>query len=297
MAYPGHIRRGTGCGKCANRGVEMYLEWLSENRPDLTMVGDYSTKDTPTLHRCSQGHEWMAYPGHIKKGHGCDTCNRDSKGHLPAGYWTLERCMEDAQKYPTRMGWKRGSGGAYGVARTKGWLEQCTAHMEKLCRDPWTDEELITDAQKYPTRVDWQRESGSAYVTSAKRGTQFHERACAHMEPASWSDYDAVYVYEIGDALGWTGLHKTGLTSWKLGDERIKNTNRANGTDYRIVALIRTTKGDAPKIEKAILDSGEPFTDLPDTFVDGRTEVRRFGPRAIETINQLAIMSGYKEAA
>ena len=53
---------------------------------------------------------------------------RDTK---PFGYWTKERCLEEASKYKLKTEWRRCSGSSYYAAKQKGWLEECTAHMKK----------------------------------------------------------------------------------------------------------------------------------------------------------------------
>ena len=40
----------------------------------------------------------------------------------PRGYWTEERCYEEAMKYISRTDFSTGSRGAYNVARRNGWL-------------------------------------------------------------------------------------------------------------------------------------------------------------------------------
>ena len=39
------------------------------------------------------------------------------------GYWTYETCMEESRKYNTRSEFKKGSKGAYNVARENGWID------------------------------------------------------------------------------------------------------------------------------------------------------------------------------
>ena len=49
----------------------------------------------------------------------------------PNGYWTKERCMEEAKKYKTRSEWSEKSSTSYASARRNGWLKECTAHIKK----------------------------------------------------------------------------------------------------------------------------------------------------------------------
>ena len=49
----------------------------------------------------------------------------------PKGYWTLERCKEEALRYESRVEFMRGSGSAYNVVLRNKWLEEVCSHMEK----------------------------------------------------------------------------------------------------------------------------------------------------------------------
>ena len=56
-------------------------------------------------------------------------------GHMielkkPKGYWTLERCKEDALCYSTRVEWRIASNAA-AYAYNNGWLEECCKHMKR----------------------------------------------------------------------------------------------------------------------------------------------------------------------
>ena len=49
---------------------------------------------------------------------------RKNKGH-----WTKEKCKEEALKYKTRAEFKKGSGGAYNVAKNNCWLDELCEKM------------------------------------------------------------------------------------------------------------------------------------------------------------------------
>ena len=52
--------------------------------------------------------------------------------HKPNGYWTKEKCMEDALSYKTRFEWRKKSYSSYTIAGKNGWKEECCKHMIKL---------------------------------------------------------------------------------------------------------------------------------------------------------------------
>lgn len=47
----------------------------------------------------------------------------------PAGYWTREKCIEDARKYKTRTEWARNSSAAYTISKRIGCFDECVSHM------------------------------------------------------------------------------------------------------------------------------------------------------------------------
>ena len=49
---------------------------------------------------------------------------------LLRGYWTKERCDEDALKYNSRSEWNKNNSSAYSAAHKNGWLDECCKHME-----------------------------------------------------------------------------------------------------------------------------------------------------------------------
>jgi hypothetical protein len=48
----------------------------------------------------------------------------------PDGYWTLERCKEEARKYKTKAEWRLTHRGSFSKANKEKWLGQCCEHME-----------------------------------------------------------------------------------------------------------------------------------------------------------------------
>ena len=97
------------------------------------------------------------------------------------GFWTKEKCGEDALKYKSKSEWKANSSHAYAKSRDNGWLKELTAHMILLKKPSgyWTKERIIEDAKKYNKLSDWQECSGSAHTLACKNG--WLEEASEHM--------------------------------------------------------------------------------------------------------------------
>lgn len=49
----------------------------------------------------------------------------------PDGYWTLEKCKQQALKYKTKVEWRLTDRASFSHANKQGWLEQCCSHMDK----------------------------------------------------------------------------------------------------------------------------------------------------------------------
>ena len=67
----------------------------------------------------------------------------------PHGYWTKERCQEEALRYNTKSEFIRESVGAYTSSLKKGWLEEVCAHMIKLHKPDgyWTKDICSEEAK------------------------------------------------------------------------------------------------------------------------------------------------------
>lgn len=99
----------------------------------------------------------------------------------PNGYWTLERCLEEALKYKTRKEWEKKNASSYTIARKKGWLDQSCSHMREVKKAPnhWTLERCQEEALKYTTRYEWTSEHTASYSRAHKNG--WLDQCCSHM--------------------------------------------------------------------------------------------------------------------
>ena len=100
----------------------------------------------------------------------------------PIGYWTKERCLEDALKYKTRAEWQRTPKSSYSASFRRGWVNECCIHMKSF-RNPkgyWTKERCVKDAKKYKTRIEWRKKSGKCYSSAHRR--VWVDECCSHMK-------------------------------------------------------------------------------------------------------------------
>lgn len=70
-----------------------------------------------------------AYSAALRKGWLDECCSHMKVLKKQNGYWNFIRCKKDALNYKTKTEWHKAPKSGYGVALTKGWLEQCCNHM------------------------------------------------------------------------------------------------------------------------------------------------------------------------
>ena len=89
----------------------------------------------------------------------------------PRGYWTYERCIEEAQKYKTRMDFKNGSPRAYSLSAKNKWIDGFTWFQKPEPRNLiWTEEKCFKEAQKYRYSTEFRRNNDGAWSKAYKEG-------------------------------------------------------------------------------------------------------------------------------
>lgn len=158
---------------------DLYNEFINRTQPtyDYSKIIEIDFTKNIILFCEIHGYFEVNPLAHLKLGLGCLKCSINK----PNGYWTKEKCVEDALRYATRSEWQKYSKSAYSIAYSKGWLDECTKHMN-LIKKPnnyWTLNRCIVDALKYKTRSEWSKNSNSAYTTARKNN--WMEECCKHM--------------------------------------------------------------------------------------------------------------------
>jgi hypothetical protein len=97
------------------------------------------------------------------------------------GYWTKERCQEEALKYKTRYEFQKNSGSAYYSAQKNKLLDEICSHMIDIKKpnNYWTKEKCAEEALKYKTKSEFQKKSSGAY--EATRRNIWLNEICQHM--------------------------------------------------------------------------------------------------------------------
>jgi hypothetical protein len=207
--------------------------------------------------------------------------------------WTDEMLIADAKRFETRSEWERESGSAYNVARGRNLLDVCCGHMRQ--RFAWTDEMLIADAKRFETRSEWLRESSGAYKTAVKRNLL--GACCDHMERAGGTDNDAIYIWRaIGETFNGEQVYKVGVTSARLGTQRIEQVCKRGNMQAEIIILAQVS-GRASKLELQLMEIG---TDPGFSSFDGSSEFRAMTDEQLSQAVRLvseATQENLKEAA
>ena len=111
-------------------------------------------------------------------------CIHMTRQLAPKGYWTLERCIEDAKQYKKLEDWSNAKPSGYSVARSKNWVAVCTTHMTDGRRVSkkiiWTYEKSFELARQCNSRAEFKKKSGSAYLRARVNG--WLDECCSHMQ-------------------------------------------------------------------------------------------------------------------
>jgi len=88
---------------------------------------------------------------------------------LPKGYWTKEKCGEEALKYKTKKELIENSSGAYlAMVKNKWLLELCSHLKNQKSNGYWTKEVCVKEALTYSSKEEFRKNNESAYVTASK---------------------------------------------------------------------------------------------------------------------------------
>jgi predicted GIY-YIG superfamily endonuclease/isopentenyldiphosphate isomerase len=118
------------------------------------------------------------------------------------GFWTKERCQEEALKYNTKNEFKKNSKSSYAISLKNNWINDICSHM--ILNNDWTFENCKKEALKYKTKSEFYILSNSAY-NSAYRNNWLNE-ICSHMPIVGNKMRRMVYVVIFHDKHAYVGL-------------------------------------------------------------------------------------------
>ena len=123
-----------------------------------------------------------AYKASAKGGWLDEVCSHMVERMKPKGYWTKERCLEEALKYKTKSEFRENAINVYNNCSKGGWLNEVCSHLADrttLGKNLWSKEQCAQEARKFKTRTDFQRESNSVYHRAMECG--WLDEICSHM--------------------------------------------------------------------------------------------------------------------
>ena len=101
-----------------------------------------------------------------------ELCKHMTQRKKRNGFWTKERCKEEAKKFCNRTEFHKKSSSAYDSAFKNGWLDEICSHMSYNEYQPsvWTKENCIIKAQECVSRGDFKNKYPIAYAAALNNG-------------------------------------------------------------------------------------------------------------------------------
>ncbi len=100
----------------------------------------------------------------------------------PPGYWTKEKCREEALKFSRRRDFSKNFPVAYNICIRNKWLDDICSHTNEMGKKPngyWTKEICQEEALKYNNRSDFRKLSLNHYSASVRN--KWINDICHHM--------------------------------------------------------------------------------------------------------------------
>ena len=157
-----HYKCGSGCSKCSSieRGSNS-KKWTYESC--YTEAKKYKSrsefkKGCASAYSASCKNGWLKYYTWFEE------------KQKPKGYWTYERCYEEAKKYKTKREFAKGSPSAYNVSYKKGWLDNYIWFIKRQKPNGYWNsyENCLDEAKKYKSRSEFKKSCNGAYRSSIK---------------------------------------------------------------------------------------------------------------------------------
>ena len=134
-------------------------------------------------------------------------------------FWTLDKLLQEANKYTTSKEWENNSKGSYVAAVRAGVLPECTAHMIKNFIF-WDQNSILQEAMKYKNSKEWRNQNPKSYDAAKSRGIL--DKIYQHIDKIYKNDYTIEYFKEICTSYEYIGDlmkdHPT-LYSWAFNNK------------------------------------------------------------------------------
>lgn len=113
----------------------------------------------------------------------CADMGWHSRSRRPNGYWTFERCLEDAKRYPNRKAWEAAKTGGHGAASAAKLLSRISKAMGWRTKKPigyWSVGVCVEHLRKegFSSFTEWQKTKKHGYASLSREDK---EAVCAIM--------------------------------------------------------------------------------------------------------------------
>ena len=98
---------------------------------------------------------------------------------MKKGYWTIEKCEEEAKKFSSKKDFRYKYPGAYNACIKNGWLELLSHMISKKQNGYWTKERCEEEAKKFSSKKDFKYQSSGAYNACIYNNWIYE--VCSHM--------------------------------------------------------------------------------------------------------------------
>lgn len=126
-------------------------------------------KSEPTAYKAAREKKWLN-----------DCTQHMTRKYKPVGYWTLERCREQAERYESLAEWRKKNLASYDYAKRQKWVELCTEHVKnkRTKNGYWTLANCIVSASTFDTFKDWRASEPSSYASVCRNKWLSKIRLC-----------------------------------------------------------------------------------------------------------------------
>lgn len=124
-----------------------------------------------------------AYIASIRNNWLDDVCLHMKELQKPKGYWTNEKCKEEALRYNTKTDFRNKSQSAYSISKKNKWLDSICGHMHRPKHIKWTYAKCKEEALKYNLKSHFKKNNRSAF-NSANNNNWINE-ICSHMKKSN----------------------------------------------------------------------------------------------------------------
>lgn len=135
-----------------------------------------------------------------------EICSHMHSDKNPSGFWSLEKCKEEALKYTNKRDYMKKGKGSYASAYQNKWLDLICGHMDELRKHPdyWCLENCKIEALKYTNKKDFINSSNVAYRSALKN--KWIKLICSHMITPSTKMDRLIYCATFPDNSIYIGL-------------------------------------------------------------------------------------------